>query len=250
VTPYRLFIGHDPNEMRAWNVAQFSAHATSTVPLEIRRVSMLELSVRGLYTRPTETRSAGYWDVISDAPMSTAHAIARFLVPRLCEYVGWALFTDGDVMFRRDVGELFSLADPRYAVQVVLHDHQPTATEKMQGHAQTAYPRKNQSSVMLFQCGHPSNRALTPELVNSVPGRDLHRFCWLKDEEIGALPPRWNHLVGHSAATTDVAICHFTSGVPDMPGYEHVPFSDDWYAYARSVGYRLNRPAKQERVAV
>jgi hypothetical protein len=250
VTPYRLFIGWDPAEQREWNVARFSANVQSTVPLDVRRIALNEMQARRLYTRPTEPRDAGYWDVISEAPMSTGHAIARFLVPHLCEYAGWALFTDGDVLFRHDLGELFALADPRHAVQVVKHRHWPSATEKMQGHAQTQYARKNWSSVMLIQCGHPSNRKLTPELVNTVPGRDLHRFCWLHDDEIGAIPDGWNWLAGVSAPNPDPAIVHFTNGTPAMPGYAHGPFSDEWWAAARSAGYRMERPAKSERAAV
>lgn len=250
MTPHRLFIGWDVSEWHAWNVARFSANALSRVPLEIRAIDLLNLKARKLYSRPTQIRDNGYWDVISDAPMSTGHAISRFLVPHVCEYSGWALFTDGDVLFRHDVGQLFAMADPRYAVQVVQHEHQPTASAKMTGHMQTAYPRKNWSSVMLLHCGHPSNQALTPELVNTVPGRDLHRFCWLKDEEIGALPPEWNHLVGVSDLHPDPAIVHFTLGTPDMPGYEHAPYSDEWYHTARACGYTLDRPAKPEQVAV
>lgn len=237
---YRLFLGWDADEMVACAVARFSASAHSSVSLDIRRLAMPYLKARGLYTRPTERRTKGYWDVISDAPMSTEHAIARFLVPHLCGYQGWALFTDGDVLFRKDVGELFALADPTKAVQVVQHQHAPTHTEKMDGHIQTQYARKNWSSVMLFNCWHPSNRALTVDLVNTVPGRDLHRFCWLKDEEIGALPSEWNHLVGHSAHP-DPAIVHYTEGWPACPGYEHSEFADEWYDVARSCGYRLTR---------
>lgn len=250
MAPHQVYIGWDPSEMCAWNVAQFSAHARSSVGINVRRVALPELQARGLYTRPTETRPAGYWDAISEAPMSTGHAIARFLVPHLCEYVGWALFTDGDVLFRKDVAALFALADPRYAVQVVEHQHAPTAMAKMQGHVQTQYARKNQSSVMLLQCGHPANRALTPALVNTVPGRDLHRFCWLSDDLIGGLPPEWNHLVGVNTPNPDAAIVHMTLGTPDMPGYEHCEFSDEWYATSRAVGYRLPRPPAPEGATV
>lgn len=248
-TSYRVFLGFDEAEMRACAVARFSASALATVGLDVRRISMLEMQARGIYYRPTEQRSPGYWDVISAAPMSTGHAIARFLVPYLCEYVGWALFADGDVLVRRDLGELFSLADPRYAVQVVKHQYAPIDSEKMTGHAQTQYARKNWSSVMLFNCAHQANRALNVDLVNSVPGRDLHRFCWLEDDQIGALPSEWNHLVGHSPDSEDAAIAHFTSGIPDMPGYEHVRYADEWYSFARACGYRLHRPPAPGAVA-
>lgn len=237
-----IFIGWDESQVRAWNVAAWSLskHSPTHIPKKLR---MALLRQKGIYTRPTETREAGYWDVISEAPMSTGHAIARFLVPHLCGYQGWALFTDGDVLFRDDVDKLFALADPTKALMVVQHQHEPCASVKMTGHAQTAYTRKNWSSVMLFNCEHPSNRALSLELVNSVPGRDLHRFCWLRDDEIGALPPRWNVLIGEEHED-DPAIAHFTLGDPSLPGYEYCEFADEWYAAAEQAGYpQLFRPA-------
>lgn len=240
--PYRLFIGFDATEVRAWNVAQATARAKASVELDIHRIALSAVQAQGLYRRPTGMLEHGYWDEISGAPMATGHAIARFLVPALCHYEGWALFTDGDVLFRQDLAALFALADPSKAVQVVQHQYQPTQTVKMEGQTQTVYPRKNWSSVMLFHCAHPANRALTVDLVNTVPGRDLHRFCWLTDDQIGALPEVWNWLEGHSSPDLDPAIVHHTRGCPDMPGFEHVAYADEWYAAARGCGYRLTRP--------
>jgi hypothetical protein len=242
--PYRLFLGFDASETRACNVAEFTARASSSVELAIERIALLRVQTQGLYTRPTAMLDRGYWDEISGAPMATGHAIARFLVPALCEYEGWALFTDGDVIFRKDLAGLFDLADDRFAVQCVHHQHAPNATVKMEGQAQTVYARKNWSSVLLFNCGHPANQALTVDLVNTVPGRDLHRFCWLDDALVGELPEAWNWLEGHSAPLADPAIVHFTSGVPDMPGYEHCAFADEWYLASRGCGYRLPRPER------
>lgn len=240
----RVFIGFDMSQATAWNVAAASLRRVSSPHLEITRLSMST----PLYTRPTTTLEHGYFDVISGAPMSTAHAIARFLVPHLCEYTGWALFTDGDVLFRRDIAALFALADPTKAVQVVQHAHAPADLTKMSGEAQTVYARKNWSSVVLWNCGHPFNRALTVEMVNALPGRMLHRFCWLEDAQIGALPPEWNVLIGEQTHP-DPAICHFTLGTPDLPGYDHCDFSDDWYEFARGCKYRLHRSPKTEAVA-
>lgn len=241
--PYRLFIGWDSSEIRAWNVAQFTARMKCSVELDIRRIALSHMQAQGLYHRPTGMLEHGYWDEISGAPMATGHAIARFLVPALCHYEGWALFTDGDVIFRKDLSALFALADPRFAVQCVHHQHAPLATTKMEGQQQTVYARKNWSSVCLFNASHPSNKKLTVDLVNTVPGRDLHRFCWLSDDEIGSLPVEWNWLVGHSPSDVDPAIVHFTEGIPDQAGYEHSPYSDEWYQAARGAGYRLPRPA-------
>ncbi len=245
--PRHVWIGWDVRELRAWNVAARSLVVRASVPVDVHAIMMPALTSQGLYYRPTQLRdNGGYWDEISQAPMSTGHAIARFLVPYLMGYDGLALFTDGDVLFRDDVEKLFALADSRYAVQVVKHQYAPLETLKMDGQEQTRYQRKNWSSVMLFHCGHPANRALSVNLVNTVPGRDLHRFCWLDDALIGGLPATFNWLVGHSSPLMDPAIVHFTSGVPDQSGYEHVEYADEWYARARACGYRLTRPAKVE----
>lgn len=243
--PYRVWIGWDASQMRAAAVAAFSLQRRASVRCDVKRVAMATLRAQGLYTRPTATTETGYWDEISAAPMSTGHAIARFLVPYLCGYEGWALFTDGDVLVRSDVAALFALADETKAVQVVQHHHAPHETTKMDGQIQTSYARKNWSSVILFNCGHPANQALTVDLVNAVPGRDLHRFCWLTDDLIGALPSRWNVLIGEED-DADPAIAHFTLGLPDLRGYEHCAWSDEWYAAAKACGYRLVRPARQE----
>lgn len=244
MTPLRCYLGWDSAQMRAWAVAAFSLRMHARVEVEVQRLAMPHLRAAGLYNRPTRFLDDGYWDEISGAPMSTGHAIARFLVPAICGYQGRALFADGDVLFRDDVANLFALADERCAIQVVQHHHDPRETVKMTGHAQTTYARKNWSSVILWNCGHPANAALTVDLVNTLPGRDLHRFCWLDDTLVGALPARWNVLVG-SELVADAAVAHFTEGVPDMPGYEHCEYSDEWYAAARGCGYRFHRPSPQ-----
>jgi len=203
----------------------------------IRGLVLERLKEQGLYHRPTRQDADGrLWDEISEAPMSTEFAISRFLVPYLANS-GWALFMDCDMMARKNMNRIFDLANRRYAVMVVKHNHQPVAGTKMDGQVQTSYPRKNWSSVCLFNCDHPANKALTPEMVNSLPGRDLHRFCWLPDELIGELPVEWNWLAGHSDPAVDPAIVHFTDGIPTMHGYENAPYADEWretlYRWAR-----------------
>lgn len=251
--PLKIYIGHDVAQQRACRIAEDSLKAKASAWPDVHRLDLAPLVRSGLYRRPTiypTDAKPSYWDEISQAPMSTGHAISRFLVPMLCQYEGWALFTDGDVLFRRDVAELFALADDSKAVQVVQHDYAPPESAKMEGQAQTRYHRKNWSSVILWNCEHPANAALNLTLVNTVPGRDLHRFCWLDDAQIGALPACWNFLIGHTDRSIDPALVHYTEGVPDMPGYEHCAFSDEWYARARESGYQLHRPpAPEEAVA-
>lgn len=231
--PYRVFLGWDQAEAEACQVALDSLRCgTDTRELLVRKIG--RSLVPQLYDRPTTTLPNGQlFDEISDAPMSTDHAIARFLIPYLCNYLGWALFTDGDVLFREDVRQLFAMADPAYAIQVVKHRPQVEEGQKKAGHIQQAYHRKNWSSVMLFHCEHPANQALTLEVVNEWPGRELHAFNWLTDGLIGALPARWNHLVGVSKPQTDPALVHYTLGCPNLPGHERDPFAAEWLRYAR-----------------
>lgn len=235
----RIFIGWDTAEMCAFNVAAHSLHAHATTRHDVRRVALDELQAKGLYTRPTHFIANGQrWDVISAAPMSTGHAIARFFVPYLCGYEGWALFTDGDVLFREDIAALFALKDERYAVMCVQHPPMPESSEKKAGHIQTHYSRKNWSSVLLFNCGHPSNRALDLTLLNRWPGRDLHAFRWLQDAEVGDLPSRFNYLVNVTQPMPDqVSIAHFTMGTPDLEDHKSDPFAEEWRAVARRAGY-------------
>lgn len=223
-----IWIGFEPRESDAYAVARRSMRMFFPSPYIIRGVVLEHLRRIGLYWRPTSRRDGKLWDDISEAPMATEFAISRFLVPALAAG-GWALFTDCDVMARKPLHPLFKLIDQSKAVMVVKHNHHvKEGSVKMDGQIQTNYTRKNWSSVCLFNCDHPSNRKLTVDMVNQLPGRDLHRFCWLKDEEIGELGPEWNWLVGHSPEEVDPSIVHFTDGTPSMPGYEDVPFADEW----------------------
>jgi hypothetical protein len=229
-----IYIGHDPRERDAFAVAQRSILRHLSENIGVHALILDELKERGLYTRPYERRavrngSTVLWDTISAAPMSTEHACARFLTPFLAKS-GWAMFIDGDTLTRSDPVPMFESLDPSKALYCVKHDYTAGRGLKMDGQIQTEYPRKNWSSVMIFNCDHPSNKNLTLELVNSLPGRDLHRFAWLYDNEIGELDPAWNWLAGISNPEIDPKLVHFTEGVPDMPGYEAQPYANEWRA--------------------
>jgi len=213
-----VYLGYDPREDIAFKVAEHSLLARASEDVQVTPLEARHLSEVGLLWRTVVYQQGQMWDVISEAPQSTEFAISRFLTPIIQEQ-GWALFADCDVLFLDDVKNLFDLADPQYAVMCVKHNYKPRDGLKMDSQAQTLYNRKNWSSVMLFNCDHPSNAALTTEVVNSVPGRDLHRFFWLQDHEIGDLPKEWNCLVGEHGYDIDTAkIAHFTLGGPWLGG--------------------------------
>lgn len=222
-----LYLGWDSREDAAYQVAQKSCQGNSTRAVNVHRLAAPDLYRRRLLWRPVERDDGMMVDHLSNAPQSTEFATSRFLVPCI-HRSGWALFADCDTVFLGDAAELFALADDRYAAMVVKHQHNPVETTKMDGQPQTAYYRKNWSSVILWNCDHPAHHRLTLGLVNSWPGSCLHRFCWLKDEEIGSLPAEWNWLVGVQPKPADPKICHYTLGGPWLPGWTPREHDDIW----------------------
>lgn len=231
----RVFVGYDAREWLAYQVCTASLLATASKPVSVEPIGRSDLVEWGVYNRTQSERDGLAWDDLSDAPCSTDFSLARFWLPSMAPSSGWALYCDCDFLWRRDVRQLFALADARYAVMVVPHQHAPAETTKMDGQAQTVYRRKNWSSLMLFNLAHAGTRRLmhgpTGE-ANTRPGRDLHAFCWLKDSEIGFLPEEWNWLDGSSDIRREPAAVHFTRGTPDMPGWERTPYASEWNRYA------------------
>lgn len=222
-----IWIGFDPREADAFAVCRHTIQKNLTVPIPIKGIVLSDLREKGLYHRQTDHRDGQLWDCISEAPMSTEFAISRFFTPLLAGS-GWALFMDCDMLVRASLARVFEGLDPSKAVYCVPHNHVPTESVKMDGQAQLRYARKNWSSFMIFNVDHPSNKAITKEMLNKLPGRDLHRFCWLKDEEIGFLGPEWNYLVGETTADVYPLVLHFTKGGPWMTGYEDVMCAEEW----------------------
>jgi hypothetical protein len=131
-------------------------------------------------------------------------------------------------MWRKDPMELMDYIndDP---VRVVKHDITPEqlSATKMNGKVQKWYPRKNWSSMMLFNNAHPDCRKLTPESVSTMPASWLHGFEWTNIDATEGLPRKFNHLVGYYDDPDPVAV-HFTDGGPWLPGYENVEFATEW----------------------
>jgi hypothetical protein len=218
--PIRVLIGFDPREAIAFGVLAHSIHARASVPVSIAPVMLSQL--QGSYTRPRHPLQ------------STEFAFSRFLTPFLSGYAGWSLFMDCDMLMLDDVARLWALRDERFAVQVVKHDHQPRETVKFLGQTQTAYPKKNWSSVMLFNNARCT--ALTPEYVNRATGLELHQFKWLPDESlIGELPRRWNHLVGYYRPTREVSLVHYTLGGPYFDAYRDCEYAAEWRAELQAM---------------
>ena len=212
----RVFIGFDPPETAAFHVLAQSIHARASEPVTIAPLMLSQL--KGVMTRERHPLQ------------STDFSFSRFIVPYLCDYQGWAVFMDCDMLMVDDIAKLWALRDDRYAVQVVKHDHVPSETTKFLGQPQSKYEKKNWSSVMLFN--NAKCRTLTPEYVNTATGLQLHRFQWLQsDDLIGDIPHRWNLLVGYDKRRPlkDVSNLHYTIGGPYFREYRNTDYAKQWF---------------------
>jgi hypothetical protein len=222
--PLRIFIGYDSKETVAYHVLCHSILARATRPVALIPIALNHLS--GHYTRkrgPTE---------------STEFSMTRFLVPYLSGYEGVSIFMDCDMLCLADIWEVLSMVDADAAVNVCKHDYTPKTKTKMEGLKQTAYPRKNWSSFIVFN--NEKCRALTPEYVNTASGLDLHRFKWLPDEAIGSLPLEWNWLCGEYHKPQAARILHYTLGGPWMECYASCDNNEEWFAEHEA----MNSPSK------
>lgn len=228
----RVIIGYDANESEAARVAAKTLSEVTHGEIQPEFLYAPKLRAQGLLTRPEDTRGQRY-DLVSNAPCATEFSNSRFLTPMLVDS-GMALFVDCDVVFMDDPRNMIAEAGRAAAVSVVKHGYEPAHETKMCGQTQTVYGRKNWSSVMLFNCDHPANRRLSLWDVNNRPGRDLHQFYWLANDEIGELDPRWNWLVGEQPAPSAVGgIAHFTLGGPFTPGWPGAEHDDIWLKAAK-----------------
>ena len=227
----RVLIGYDEREHRAAAACLKSLLDATKGELYPEFLSLARLQSCGLLTRITDRRTMQEYDLVSNAHYSTRFNIARFLVPIICQG-GPALFVDSDTIFVRDPREMLREVSARFPVSVVKHTHEPTRAVKMMEQYQNEYPRKNWSSVMLFNCDHASNRRLSLWDVNNRTRQELHGFYWLHDEEIGSLPPAWNWLVGEQPKPDNLGIAHFTNGGPFNDGWPGAEHDDLWLKYA------------------
>ena len=209
-----VYIGYDPRESVAYHVLAHSILRRSSIPVSIAPVMKSQL--RGLYTRergPTE---------------STEFSLSRFLVPALSEFRGWSVFMDCDMLCRTDIAQLTAEIDAQSGKSVLVckHDYKPNPRNKFLNQVQTIYPRKNWSSVMIFN--NSRCKALSAAYVNSAAGLDLHRFTWTEDTQIGSLPLEWNWLVEEYNHNPQARIVHYTRGGPWFDEFRDCDFADEW----------------------
>jgi lipopolysaccharide biosynthesis glycosyltransferase len=219
----RIFIGYDPREKVAYHTLVQSIIENASEPVSITPIAKKHLG--NIYQRTRTVKE------------STEFSLTRFLTPYLSGFNGWSIFMDCDMIVTSDIKALWELRDNQFAVMCVKHDYTPSSERKFLDQIQTVYPKKNWSSVMLFN--NAKCTSLTPEMVQHEDGLFLHQFKWLESEElIGEIPHTWNFLVGEEEKLADGKLpnlIHYTLGGPYFDDYKGCDYEEVWEQYKTEV---------------
>ena len=94
---------------------------------------------------------------------------------KLANYEGWALFCDSDIVFLRDVKELFDQADDKYAVMCVQHDYTSKLNQNGRTKANFVSQEKLESQWCCIIAVIPMNEKLSVDS-STIPTMTVHIF--------------------------------------------------------------------------
>lgn len=182
----RVFIGMDQRQPLAYTVLQSSIIRRSTTPVQITPLLLHQL--------PVERTGL------------TNFTFSRFVVPYLCDYEGYAVFMDADMVCLTDINELIEQAKQSDAAVMVVKNPM----------------RFEWTSLMVFN--NAKCKDLTLDVIeNGAP----HELKWAG--EVGELAPEYNHLVGYDEPRDDAKIVHYTQGVPCWHETEDCEYAEEWH---------------------
>jgi lipopolysaccharide biosynthesis glycosyltransferase len=208
---FNVYVGYDSKLDDVYNVCRFSILRNSN-NVNVIPIKQNLLREQKIYNREMDSEG------------TTEFTLTRFLGPLMNNYTGWSLFCDCDFLWTVNINEVFELRDDKYSVMVVKHDYQPKNNIKMQGQRQHIYPKKNWSSLMLFN--NSKCKILTSELIDTAKTSYLHQFEWVEENNIGSLPTEYNFLVGYNSGSFKAL--HYTDGGPWYKQYENCDYSELW----------------------
>jgi hypothetical protein len=148
------------------------------------------------------------------ANQSTEFTYSRFLIPYLENYEGFSLFVDNDFIFTKTPLSMFNYLSPDDAVACIKYPHYEHDATKFDGEVNIDYPCKLWSSMMFFNNGHEDCKKLTPEVVNTWTGKQLHQFEWT--DKISEIPQKYIFVEGYDNPEEkwDYTGIHYTRGGP------------------------------------
>jgi hypothetical protein len=204
----RVYVGWGCRDPRALDVCLFSIQRHASDLVEI--VSLKPRTVAALCGPDPD-------------PNRTKQAQAAYLVPSLNGFSGWAAFVSSDMLFQADIYELWKHRDARYAVMGV-----PSTS--------TRDPRETLgSSLLLWNCGHPANRQLTPDRVATMDSEERGGFEWLQRSMIGVLPAAWCWREGMSDPKLPPKAIEFGNRKPWVGESEICRYADRWQDEATRI---------------
>lgn len=212
----KIFIGYDAREAEVFHVCVQSILMNTKIPVQIIPLNLEQL--KSVYTEE-HSDNTNYF------------IYSRFLVPFLCNFESSALYIDGDMVVRGDLKDLMVLNDRSSAVNVVKHNYKTKKNIKYMGTKNEDFPRKNWSSVIIWNCDHDKNKILQPELIKKSSGKFLHRFEWLDDNEINELPREWNWLCDEYGENNSAKLIHYTLGAPCFNAFKDTPMAEEYNKY-------------------
>lgn len=202
----RIFTGFDQREAVGLHVFTQSLHDHASVPFSITSIGARLLPAR-------EGSNAFTW--------------ARFALPALMGFQGWAIFMDGmDMLVRADIAELADMRDRQFAVQCVKHDYKTINPRKYRGTPMECpnldYPRKQWASMMIINCGHPAWRDVDDTL-------HTLQLRHIPSDAIGELPVEWNWLADEQGRNDNAKVVHFTAGIPAFAAHAGAAHAGEWF---------------------
>jgi hypothetical protein len=234
-----IYIGYDSREDIAYTVLEKSLRFNIKHGVFTEDIKKLDLNLakKHGYNRPytiiKNNDSVQKIDTLTGECFSTEFSYSRFLIPKIMNYQGYAMFMDCDFLALKPISNLWLEYSKKWkeekAIWVCKLNYTPNSVSKMDNQIQTLYPKKLWSSLIIWNCSHPKNSILNSEVVNKSTGAYLHQFQWLEEDDIGFLDLQWNWIPNHS--TGEVGFVHFTEGGPWFENYKDVPYAEAWRFY-------------------
>lgn len=222
---YNIYIGYDSTSTEqklAWDICKRSIEKNCS---DLSSINIIKLEINSLIEKKLFYRE--------DNDGSTEFTYTRFLVPYLNDYKDYALFIDNDFLFECDILELFKYYTSKdNPLSCVKHNYVScNSSIKMNGTKQEWYPKKNWSSLMIFNCGHNDVCLnLTIDNVNNKSPKWLQRMDWCSQNKIIEIPKSYNYLVNYYN-DNNIKALHFTDGGPWYKEYRNVEHAEKWLKY-------------------
>ncbi len=215
----RIFVGHDSKYMQATKTCMQSIY-NHYPEADITYLNKAQLKELKIYGRE---------DVEGE---STEFSFTRFYCPMIMHYEGVSIFCDNDFLWKTDIREVIKYLGDK-AMAVVKHEDYNVLEDKMGGKKNKSYPKKNWSSLMVFN-NEKMKKLLTKEYLDNASPAQLHEFHYLNENNIGSIPKEYNCLVGHYDCDNAKAL-HYTNGGPWLEGYEDCHKSEEWWKVYKSL---------------